>query len=57
MEIYLQPELISYQDGGWAAVIENRVYRKGSYILAEALAMDNSTVGAAIRLFCGFFLK
>jgi hypothetical protein len=26
-------------------------------ILADVLAMDNSTVGAATRLFCGFFLK
>jgi hypothetical protein len=37
--------------------IENRVYRKGSYVLADVLAMDNSTVGAAPRLFCVFFLK
>jgi hypothetical protein len=28
---------------------------KGTYILADVLAMDNSTVGAAPRLFCGFF--
>jgi predicted transcriptional regulator len=31
--------------------------RKGTYIIADVLAMDNSTVGAATRLFCGFFLK
>jgi hypothetical protein len=37
--------------------LENRVYRRGSYVLADVLAMDNSTVGAAPRLFCGFFLK
>jgi hypothetical protein len=33
------------------------INRKGTYILADVLAMDNSTVGAATRLFCGFFLK
>jgi hypothetical protein len=37
--------------------LEIRVYRRGSYVLADVLAMDNSTVGAAPRLFCGFFLK
>jgi hypothetical protein len=33
------------------------INRKGTYILADVQAMDNSTVGAATRLFCGFFLK
>jgi hypothetical protein len=33
------------------------INRKGAYILADVLAMDNSTVGAATRLFCGFSLK
>jgi hypothetical protein len=37
--------------------IEIREYRKGSYVLANVLAMDNSTVGAGHRLFCGFFMK
>jgi hypothetical protein len=30
---------------------------KGTYILADVLAMDNSTVDAATKLFCGFSLK
>jgi hypothetical protein len=38
-------------------IIENGVYRRWSYILADVLAMDNLHVGAAPRLFCGFFLK
>jgi hypothetical protein len=33
------------------------INRKGAYILADVLAMDNSTVGDATRLFCGFSLK
>jgi hypothetical protein len=40
--------------------IENGVYtvsRRWIYILADVLAMDNLHVGAAPRLFCGFFLK
>jgi hypothetical protein len=37
--------------------IENGVYRRWSYILADVLAMDILHVGAAPRLFCGFFLK
>jgi hypothetical protein len=37
--------------------IEIRVYRKGSYVLADNSNLDNSTVDAAPRLFCGFFLK
>jgi hypothetical protein len=34
--------------------IEDGVYRRGSYILADVLAMDNSNVGAATRLFAYF---
>jgi hypothetical protein len=30
------------------------INRKGTYILANVLAMDNSTVGAAARLFADF---
>jgi hypothetical protein len=33
------------------------IYRRLSYILADVLAMDILHVGAAPRLFCGFFLK
>jgi hypothetical protein len=31
------------------------INRKGTYILADVLAMDNSTVGAATRLLADFF--
>jgi hypothetical protein len=58
-QIAVDPSPLNWGVGGGLMVfIEIRLLiEKGPIYLADVLAMDNSNVGAAPRLFCGFFLK